>query len=556
MKFRYYQDENAGILVLSAVSLSLFILATGIVLNIARSYETQVRLSQAVDVASLAGALTYSKDNIIMDSKEDAIRYFTANIPDVYASMTTDEVTINTVTKELTVTSVKNVPLYFKNGPAIPVSATATAIADASKVVGTPSQNPPFKEIAMVLDVTTSMAQGGKMAQMRAAAKNFVDVVMQQKTSISIIPFNHSVRFNTTKPEYATWLQAEAYNRFQQGSNLESNVSSREPWYGCIINNLPPADVSDVHYKQSALIPYNAKLGTLDQYFGYTTPISLAFHKGLSIFPKKQYANSYFPTKKEEFNPLLHFVDENGGVIGTGTVDAEGQVKGYKNGFCQLPHIIPLTTDKSILLAHLDTFNDNGYTENVWGEKGTIGSFGMLWGWRSVSPKWRNDWPDVAQGDPKPYDSSLKALVFFTDGLGEMPGALDASGNLYNGYGAYGYTPFNSNLAYSWKMYGINATNLADAGIALDDRLKSVCDNVKKEKNMSIYTIGYEVISANPADAERASAVLEYCASSPQNYFQANDSDALTDAFKDVADTIVGDNILDNEENVPVRLVK
>jgi len=63
-----------------------------------------------------------------------------------------------------------------------------------------------------------------------------------------------------------------------------------------------------------------------------------------------------------------------------------------------------------------------------------------------------------------------------------------------------------------------------------DQRTRALCTAAKAD-GVQIYTIGYRMQDA-VGDAQ---SVLQDCATSPANYYDASDANALKEAFKDIA---------------------
>jgi hypothetical protein len=205
---------------------------------------------------------------------------------------------------------------------------------------------------------------------------------------------------------------------------------------------------------------------------------------------------------------------------------------------CDLPSIVPLTNDKSGLLALIDSFSNNGYGNAQLGLSGTVPGVGMLWGWRTLSPRWKGLWPDGAVDTPADNGQTVKTIVFLTDGLGEMPGILGTT----IGYGAFGYPngALGKHAGYTWDKYGINAQTFEDADLALDDKWRSVCSAIKQAAGINVYTIGFDVLG-QPGGETRAKKLLEYCASAASNVYMAANNAELKDAFEEIANSLLND---------------
>lgn len=132
------------------------------------------------------------------------------------------------------------------------------------------------------------------------------------------------------------------------------------------------------------------------------------------------------------------------------------------------------------------------YVKNLTAGGGTAGHQGVAWSWYLVSEHWDN----VFKGSsaPLPYDEpdSTKAVILMTDGQ------------------------FNSQLF--WKQ-----------GYS-DGQARSICDQMRKT-NIQVYAVALQA----PPEGE---AVLKYCATQPDFYFNANNGEQLSDAYRTIANQL------------------
>ena len=142
--------------------------------------------------------------------------------------------------------------------------------------------------------------------------------------------------------------------------------------------------------------------------------------------------------------------------------------------------IVPLTDDKDLLNATIDSFSAGGYT---------AGHIGTAWAWYMVSPKWNSVWPAQSQATDYNQDDTIKAVILLTDGQ-------------YN-------TQYSSNGSSNYQA-------------------RQLCENMKAE-GVVVYTVGFEL------SASSAIETMEQCATSDSHYYLAEDGDALKLAFRDIA---------------------
>src|SRR5690606_10033905 len=80
------------------------------------------------------------------------------------------------------------------------------------------------------------------------------------------------------------------------------------------------------------------------------------------------------------------------------------------NKYCVQP-IMPLTSDKATILSNINSMTADGYTHV---------NLGAVWGWRLLSPSWRNVWGGTMDTNnlPLDYHTDLmeKVMVLLTDG--------------------------------------------------------------------------------------------------------------------------------------------
>ncbi len=150
---------------------------------------------------------------------------------------------------------------------------------------------------------------------------------------------------------------------------------------------------------------------------------------------------------------------------------------------CPPSEPLPLTTSKSDLLDYIDNLTAAG---------GTAGHQGAAWGWYLVAPEWADIWPSASE--PLAYDEpdSAKAIIMMTDGS-------------FNSYNASGQG---------------NSTQQAE----------DLCDNMKAA-GVVIYSVAFQA----PASGE---AVLEYCASGPEFFFDPSTGQQLEDSYRAIATSI------------------
>ncbi len=150
---------------------------------------------------------------------------------------------------------------------------------------------------------------------------------------------------------------------------------------------------------------------------------------------------------------------------------------------CPSDAILPLTPDRALLDAQIDALTAGS---------GTAGHLGTAWAWYLISPEWDAIWP--AQSKPLAYNNNslIKAVVLMSDGE-------------YN-------TEYEPTLGTS------------------DQQARLLCDEMKA-KNIFVFSVAFQA----PSSGE---AVLRYCATSSEMYFDADSTTELMEAYKTIASTL------------------
>ena len=165
--------------------------------------------------------------------------------------------------------------------------------------------------------------------------------------------------------------------------------------------------------------------------------------------------------------------------------DFSTRVPGVMNASCP-SELTRLTNSNTEILTKIDAMVATGET---------FVQPGVTWGWRALD--WNAPFADGA--DPAVDRAVKKYMVVMTDGSNtKSPLYPDHSGS--------------------------------DAALA-NSLTSEICTAVKG-KGVTIYTVAFEVVEPT------IQTLLQGCASSPADYYQASDAAALSDAFKKIADAM------------------
>jgi Flp pilus assembly protein TadG len=170
--------------------------------------------------------------------------------------------------------------------------------------------------------------------------------------------------------------------------------------------------------------------------------------------------------------------------------------------------LLRLTSDKDKVLSKIKDLKH-------WNGGGTIGSEGVMWGWRTLSPNL-----PFADGAAYGTAGNRKVLVIMTDGENTI-GGNNVGGPVMSQYNAYGYM--------RWGRFPME--NFQEATKYLDGRMRQACTNAKA-KGVQVISILFRV------DTASSQQLLKDCASSGSLFYLAKNQAELEKAFRDVAESI------------------
>lgn len=171
------------------------------------------------------------------------------------------------------------------------------------------------------------------------------------------------------------------------------------------------------------------------------------------------------------------------------------------------------------------------YIDTLYAEGSTNIFEGLMWGWRTVSPK-----SVFADGSAEDKPDVTKIIILMTDGANSWNSMAGYNFNqsLYSSYG-YFVNADGSKASTRFRTGTSNPTDAGTARAAMDALTLEGCSNAKTA-GYSIYTVGFSV-PAEPIDASGL-ALLKSCASDDSQSFVAKSGTELVDAFKEIAKKI------------------
>ena len=217
---RAVRDESGNITILFAFLIVPLVLFAGFAVDYSRASLANTTLQNAADSAVLALARTDTTNTDQL--KATAAQFMGSMVPEWY------DFEVTSVTRDdgaLSLTAVGEIPAGISG--AVGFKALEQSVS-AEVVWGTGQL-----EVALVLDNTGSMAQLGRMTELKKAANALLDEIATSEpglVKVAIVPFDVNVRVATSY-KTASWFKTEWWvNWF---------------WQGCLTDRDQPNDVSD-----------------------------------------------------------------------------------------------------------------------------------------------------------------------------------------------------------------------------------------------------------------------------------------------------------------------
>lgn len=170
------------------------------------------------------------------------------------------------------------------------------------------------------------------------------------------------------------------------------------------------------------------------------------------------------------------------------------RIQGYAAGGNCSTEIRPLTTNFNDIKATINAIEPSGKTYMP---------SGLIWGWRSLTKS-----TPMVEANTHDFNERKSAMVLMSDG--------ENTQSLADEPNEYGF-----NGLYHWD------TDIDDA----NDTTSTLCSNIKND-GISVYTVAFEVTDSATLD------ILRNCASSPAQFYSANNAAQLSNAFQSIGEKL------------------
>lgn len=479
---RRYGGETAGATaVVFALAIPVLVTSVGMAVDVARIYLAKERLSHALDAAALAAASSSHLSE--SERKARAEAFFYANFKTHHFGSPYElHYNPGTDNRELQLWAESNIKTTFLR---------LLGVNEVTITEETTVRREVRVEVALVLDVTGSMASGNNIGALRDASEIFVDTLYDRVTNpetmlkIGLVPYAATVNIGSIAPDYAAWPLVE------DRPDVEYDTTENDQWHGCVMAREYPHDTFDTSVDEG----------------GYWKAFWWEHTSG-------DFKNNPWDVSMVDADDLEDYMDDNNisdpdKVVGFNLPYNKCNDRRTPNLGCPMDNpIVPLTSDRVVLE---DAIDDIVY----WCRGGTLGNLGLTWGWRVLSPE-----EPFTEGSS--YDDKVwrKAVVMMTDGQNQLwkkPGIQNSSD-----YSAYGYIE-EGVLGTTSRSTGLNIVN---------GRFAETCEAMK-EKGITIYTVVFSS-SVN----QTTKNLYKDCASDSTKYYDAPSQDDLRNAFGKIADEL------------------
>lgn len=476
-------DRRGSVGLVFALTAFVVLSLVGGAIDFGRAMTARDQLQNAVDASALAAARAWQTESDISVAQDKGQQFFNANKPFGYTA--TMSLEPDYARNSLVMQATAQVPAPFltaANSIVRPLGASVDfeylpvhARAEAMLAVGGSGEN--NLEIAMMLDVTGSMS-GDKINDLKAAAKDLIDIVVwddqsEYTSKVALVPFANGVHLGSTA----------LVNQVRGALKTGSCTSSSSPCTGYSTDNTPTST--------------QWMWGAPAAYYRFTETDG-----STSTFRPSSYCVSErIGADKLTDEAPLTAAQRVGPIYQSSSSSEQSRCSLVRTNDLTVNTIVPLSNEKAMLKSHIDKLQTAG---------ATAGQIGTAWAWYMLSPKWAYLWP--SQSRPVAYhtEKTNKIAILMTDGE-------------YNTAHCNGVLSKNS--ANNGTRINCNATN----GIS-DTQADQMCAAMKNDTGITVYAVGF-ALGGNTT----AINTLRNCASDPSKFYEAEDGDALKQAFRDIA---------------------
>lgn len=570
---RFCRDDRGVMTIFAVYMVLMMLIVCGIGVNLMQNEMTRTRVQSTVDRAVLAAAdlqQTLDADDVVLDyfAKAGMSEYISADDITVTPGVSLPTSYYRIVRVEArTSTPVLYMPWEYIKAPEDRTRLPVFASGQAEEVINN-------VEISLVLDVSGSMNSNSRLVNLKIAAKNFVDEMIDNsrdgRLSISIIPYATQVSIPTALMDEFTTDIDHDYSNCLNFEAADFDTTSVFP--------TPAAGVPKVYERTLHFDPwYNFDGRDNDPIELVQRPVceALSSREVLPLTDNRDALKTFIDGLTARGNTSI----DVGMKWGTALVDpsirpaVQGLIAGgsVAGGFATRPRdyddletmkvVVLMTDGKNTGQYYIEDGKREGPTNVWWNEAEEQYSVRRdtddghandgLFYWRSDGiwvnhPKGNGNWICGREGRrgidiDLDGDGNQGELYCDTDPTNirvdnesgsaveldypELWAYTTIKNNLYDNFRPWMNTTTANNEWY-YDVFDYHDTTTKDT------RTKAICDAAKgPTKRITVYSIGFEAPSSGQS-------VLLDCASSPSHFFNVQGGEALGNAFEAIAHQI------------------
>ena len=363
LSIRWRADTGGNIAIIFALSLIPILAIVGVAVDTQMTLTQKNKVQAVVDSAVIFGARQMQEGASRTAVAQDVDAYVTALLKQQSSSLDCAPVAVE----------------YKEDTQDIDASIYCSQPTTLSNVMGQTKMNFRVRsgstygigkvDVAFVFDVSGSMGNSGKMADLKAAALDAVNTLLPASYDTAKLD---DVRLAMTS--YDTMVNAGSYFK--------------------AVTNKNPTRTYTTTYDKKTNVCVKWKNGSCKE---YDTVPTVATKTITSKCVKERLGAQAFTDAPP--GPGA-WIEEAEATFNTST-------EKWTVETCNDIGPLPLTDSRSSLKAYIDNLDDFSMT---------AGHMGVAWGWYLIDPKWDSVWPSASK--PLPYDEpdSAKAIIMMTDG--------------------------------------------------------------------------------------------------------------------------------------------
>lgn len=498
------RDRTGNVAMMWGLMGTVLIGLVGITLDFTRAQMLRSQMQNAVDGAALVAARNI---DLSQSAREQIARsFFEAEMGDIAADATFTLTTLPDGTQRANASMPNPMSLASIVSPNTwMIGVDADALQSGMDV-----------EVSMILDTTGSMA-GQRIADLRAAAADLVDIVVREDQSdyyskVALVPYSMAINAGP----YAPSLRGAATpgrgitGAVRSSGNVTVTSASHGFSNGDVVYITGVGGITQLNNRAWAIGNVTANTFRINSVSGTS-----GYSGGGSAFctrPGCEYYrfNNYSAGAERVHRISTCVTERTGAQAYTDASPSSAPVgRNYPATGNPCPGagnvIVPLSDDVGQLTTRINALTASGSTG---------GHLGVAWGWYMLSPNFGHLWPSDSRPASYGDDGVLKIAVLMTDG--------EYNSSYCNGV-ISGPTSTSGSGSQSDQI------NCAAPNGHAFNQAQALCAAMK-QRGVIVYTVGFDVV-----DDQRARDLVDGCATSDDHVYYADNGAELRAAFRAIA---------------------